>query len=239
MGSQFGITHDTEHKARIDGLAIFYAVLSGLWSICIVAGMVFLYRRRDSPILRIRGILLSICAVGFLHLYWVSVQFGYMYGPIMPPEAEYWLMSTWLPFGIAFFHASNTRFLHVARAQRRFVVYEKINDKPQQGRAKGLLERFRRMDHTRKVFVLVGAGMVLQVGSPERHIPVTQQGWLTDGTRRYSSRDSCSLSPASFTARGAFPGPRCTARRRSSGRWRRDMAGNGWCLSSCGDRPMC
>lgn len=158
---------ETKPTARVDSLAIFYAVLAGTWTCCLVAGVTFLLRNRDSPILRIRGIALSIFAVGFLHCYWVSVQFGYTTGPVMPGDAEYWIMSTWLPLGIALFHASNTRFLHVARAQRRFVAYEKVEAGQQtNGRRKGLLARFHRMGHTSKVFALVGAGMVFHVRSP-------------------------------------------------------------------------
>jgi len=111
----------------------------------------FLLTRRDSTVLRIRGIILSICAVGFLHCYWISVQLGYMTGPLMRAMPEYWIMSTWLPFGIALFHASNTRFLHVARGQRRFVVSEKVDDQHKKG--KTLVARFRRMGHTRKVLL--------------------------------------------------------------------------------------
>ena len=168
MGSELGLTEGTtDLGVRSDRVSTFFAVFTGLWTLFIAAGAFFLYRRRDSPVLRIRGIGLSLSAVGFLHLYWISVQLGYAYRFAMPGDAEYWIMSTWLPLGIALFHASNTRFLHVARAQRRFVTYEKISDGQQQqpgAKSKGLLTQFRRMDHTRKVFVLVAAGMLFQVG---------------------------------------------------------------------------
>lgn len=164
MGSELGLTADTERALKLDGLAIFYGVFACVWTLCLLAGAVFLVLRRDSPVLRIRGIPLSLCAVGFLHCYFISVQLGYMTGPVMPGDAEYWIMGTWLPLGIALFHASNTRFLHVARAQRRF-VQPSSDEKPKQN-GTGLIARFRKLDHTRKVFILVGCGMVFQVGLP-------------------------------------------------------------------------
>lgn len=168
MGSELGLTADTPHELKLDGLAIFYGVFACAWTLCLAVGAIFLYRRRDSPVLRIRGILLSFCAVGFLHCYFISVQLGYMTGPVMPGDAEYWIMGTWLPLGIALFHASNSRFLHIAKKQRRFV--QKMDEKPKPSE-KGLLARFRRQSHTRKVFLLVGAGMAFQVGISSGHIP--------------------------------------------------------------------
>lgn len=162
MGSELGLTADTPHALKLDGLAIFYAAFACVWTLFLLAGAVFLLRRRDNPVLRIRGIPLSLCAVAFLHGYFISVQLGYMTGPVMPGDAEYWIMGTWLPLGIALFHASNSRFLHVAKAQRRFLQVEN-NEKPK-STSKGLIARFRRQDHTKKVFILVGAGMIFQVG---------------------------------------------------------------------------
>lgn len=162
MGSELGLTADTPRALKLDGLAIFYAAFASVWTLCLVAGATFLFLRRDSPVLRIRGIPLSLSAVAFLHGYFISVQLGYMTGPVMPGDAEYWIMGTWLPLGIALFHASNSRFLHVAKAQRRFVEHSP-KEKPTRN-GTGLIARFRKQDHTRKVIILVGSGMAFQVG---------------------------------------------------------------------------
>ncbi|KAG8168556.1 hypothetical protein KVR01_001305 [Diaporthe batatas] len=98
--------------------------------------MGFLWYRRDTPLLRIRDLNLSFAAIGFLHTYWMAVQMAYIVKPF-PPQAEYWIMGIYLPFGIALFHASNSRFLYVARQQRR--------------------------SHTRKMLVVIGMGMGLQL----------------------------------------------------------------------------
>ena len=122
MASDLGLTLDTPREVKLDALATFYAIFAAIWTVLVASGATWLLAKRDSPILRIRGLPLSLCAVGFLHGYWVSVQLGYMTYPAMPGDAEYWIMGTWLPFGIALFHASNSRFLHVAQKQKKFVA---------------------------------------------------------------------------------------------------------------------
>ncbi|KAG7144682.1 hypothetical protein HYQ46_006573 [Verticillium longisporum] len=103
-----------------DGVAIFWTAFASLWTALLVGGMAFLWTRRDMPILRIRGLPLSFGAVVCLHLYWIACQLGTSYGHLMPNGVEFWIMGIYLPFGIALFHASNSRFLHVAKAQMKY-----------------------------------------------------------------------------------------------------------------------
>ncbi|OBR10440.1 Integral membrane protein [Colletotrichum higginsianum IMI 349063] len=100
--------------------AVFWLVWAGVWTATVLCGMAFLFVNRHMPFLRIRGLALSFGAVTMLHLYWMSVQIGLSVGQFVPDGAEFWVMGLYLPFGIALFHASNSRFLHVAKAQRRY-----------------------------------------------------------------------------------------------------------------------
>jgi hypothetical protein len=161
MGSELGITADMAHKARLDAVGIFWIVLASTWTVLLLCGMAFLFIRRNMPVLKMRGLAVSLSAVTCLHLYWVSVQLGYVVGPIAPGDHEYWIMGTWLPFGIALFHASNSRFLHVAQAQRRFVEREKYPSAQQPNRS--LLGRFRQLANPAKILVVIACGMVFQV----------------------------------------------------------------------------
>jgi hypothetical protein len=43
-----------------------------------------------------------------------------MISAFMPKDAEYWIMGTYLPCGIALFHALNSWFLHVAKHQWKY-----------------------------------------------------------------------------------------------------------------------
>lgn len=123
--------------------------------------------------LKIRGICLSLSSILFLHLYWASVQLGYVFGPLYTGDLQYWIMSTYLPLGIGLFHASNTRFLHVAQRQKQFIDKADIANAPisyKSSKASGILGRCREYNHTAKAVLLVSAGMLFQVSST--HPPI-------------------------------------------------------------------
>ena len=152
-----------------DPVGIFYITLSCSWTLLLVAGMIFLWRHRQMPMLKIRGLPLSFAAVILLHMWWVAVQTGYFYGYLFPDGVEFWIMSIWLPFGIALFHASNSRFLHIAGGQKKF-VQRGAAAVPASAKRRPLFRRLARLDYTRKMILLVSTGMVAQVSS----VPVEQ-----------------------------------------------------------------
>ncbi|WQF87610.1 Putative RGS domain superfamily, RGS, subdomain 2 protein [Colletotrichum destructivum] len=172
--------------------AVFWLVWAGVWTATVLCGMAFLFVNRHMPFLRIRGLALSFGAVTMLHLYWMSVQIGLSVGQFVPDGAEFWVMGLYLPFGIALFHASNSRFLHVAKAQRRYAdkpppppgaclppspssspSSSPTPSKPLHSPAaacscglrdrRSLAARFRRLDYTTKMLTVVCTGMVVQV----------------------------------------------------------------------------
>ncbi|KAJ4267129.1 hypothetical protein NW762_003227 [Fusarium torreyae] len=151
-------------EARLDGLGIFWIVFTFAWSFILAGGMYFLWRRRDMPMLRIRDLPLSFAAIILLHIYWGAVQTGYVYFPLFTPAGEYWIMSIYFPFGIALFHASNSRFLHVAKQQKElFAIDEKSPSRNRNGSRRGsLLGRFQSLDYSKKILITIGIGMVFQ-----------------------------------------------------------------------------
>ncbi|KAH8654215.1 hypothetical protein BGZ61DRAFT_511031 [Ilyonectria robusta] len=152
----------TQPHANLDGLGIFWIVFALSWTLIVAGGMIFLWRCRDMPILRIRGLPLSFLAITLLHLYWGAVQTGYVYFRLTTPEVEYWIMSIYLPCGIALFHASNSRFLHVAKAQKELFASDAASINSERAEAKSLVGRFRSLNYTRKILILVGVGMSCQ-----------------------------------------------------------------------------
>jgi hypothetical protein len=161
MGSEFGITKDTKPELRLGAVGIFWIVFALVWTAILLGGMVFLWVRREMPILRIRGLPLSFAAITLMHIYWLAVQLGYWYGALMPEVAEFWIMGLWFPFGIALFHASNSRFLYVADAQRKFIQKSQT---PAFAVTRGnLLGRWRKLDYNRRTLVLISACMLLHV----------------------------------------------------------------------------
>ncbi|KOS20617.1 hypothetical protein ESCO_005392 [Escovopsis weberi] len=161
LGSELGISEDTKPELRFDGVGIFYCVFATIWTLILASGMAFLWVRREMPILRIRGLPLSFAAITLMHLYWLAVELGYSYGPLMPEVAEYWIMSIWFPFGIALFHASNSRFLYVADAQRKFLNTVETLERPLANN--DLVGRWKRMDYTSRTLLLVSLGMAGQL----------------------------------------------------------------------------
>ncbi|KAJ4169214.1 hypothetical protein NW754_001545 [Fusarium falciforme] len=113
------------------------------------------------PLLRIRGLPLSFTAIILLHLYWGAVQTAYVWFPLVTPQVEYWVMSTYLPFGIALFHASNSRFLHIAKTQKELFAASS-HEKPRRAKS-GLKGRFQTFNYTKKILILVGLGMAFQL----------------------------------------------------------------------------
>lgn len=161
---------DPTPRLNLDAAGIFWVSWCGTWTLLVGAGMGFLWYRRDTPLLRIRGLNLSFAAIAFLHTYWMAVQMAYISDPF-PAQAEYWIMGIYLPFGIALFHASNARFLYIARQQRRRFVRKSYQHSD--STTTTLFGRFRRLSHTRKMLVVIGMGMALQVryGRKEKIIP--------------------------------------------------------------------
>ncbi|UNI15547.1 hypothetical protein JDV02_002071 [Purpureocillium takamizusanense] len=165
MGSEFGVHADSKPEPNLDSAGIFWATWTCLWTVILVSGMGYLIARRETPILRLRGLGISLVAITLLHLYWISVQLGYILGPITPGDAEYWIMGIYLPFGIALFHASNSRFLHVAQAQRKYAEQggKALEARAGSKRPGGLLDRFKRLDYSAKILAIVIFGMFLQL----------------------------------------------------------------------------
>lgn len=168
MGSELGLTADSKPAARLNGIGIWWICWTIGWTLLLLWGMGFLIYQRRMPMLRIRGIGLSLSAISLLHLFWISVQLGYVLGPLYPGDTQYWIMSTYLPLGIGLFHASNTRFLHVAQRQKQYIDRADILNASTATKLSnngGILSRFRRLNHTTKVVILVGSGMFFQVSA--------------------------------------------------------------------------
>jgi len=173
-GSESGLTADTAPHPQLDALGYFYISLSVVWTAVIVTGIVFLYRKRKLPFLKIRGLPLSFAAVTLLHLYWISVQLGYVLGPIAPAVAEFWIMGIWFPLGISLFQAASSQFLYVAEVQKRLYRHGSIDEALREykwpakegksvSRWKRLVVRFRKMEYSKRILTFVIAGMVVQV----------------------------------------------------------------------------
>lgn len=236
MGSELGLTADSNPRPRINGVGIWWICWATVWTLLLLWGMGFLIRHRQMSMLKIRSIWLSLFSILFLHLYWASVQLGYVFGPLYPGDTQYWIMSTYLPLGIGLFHASNTRFLHVAQRQKQFIDKVDILNAPisyKSSKSGGILGRFRELDYSAKAVILVSSGMFFQVSSAHPSILIRRAVFLKFHTprannvlRRYSWQSSCTSSPGNGIALGASQAQRFTGLRWSR-RFRWAEAGSG------------
>lgn len=153
----------------ITPVTIWWAVWAAVWTIAVLCGMVYLFVHRNAPPVRIRGLGLCLSAIVFLHGYWGIVQFGLMIGAIMPDSTQYWVMGIWLPCGIALFHGYNTRFLYVAKMQKKYAQYGHrlfkqsiVEARPNKS---NVVARFRALNYNTRIFITVGVGMFVQVSA--------------------------------------------------------------------------
>lgn len=154
------IMDEPAYRLNLDAVGVFWVTFCCSWTALLMLGMGFLWHRREMHLVKVRGVRLSLSSITCLHIYWMAVQFSYIVSPF-PNEAQYWIMGIYLPFGIALFHASNSRFLHVANEQKLLVLGRRGN------KSSWNAIRFRgqqiRLDHTKKVLLLIGIGMFVQV----------------------------------------------------------------------------
>ncbi|GKT63101.1 integral membrane protein [Colletotrichum tofieldiae] len=150
-----------------DSIGIFYITFCATWTAIVLVGMVFLWANRTNPILKIRGLPLAFGSIIFLHLYWCMAQITYPIGGTMPVviayDVQYFVMGIWFPLGIALFHASNSRFLHVAKLQRLHFTGKGAHYRRGCNGAKtSWLCRFRNMDYEKRLMIFIWIGIVAQ-----------------------------------------------------------------------------
>lgn len=150
-----------------DKVGVFFISFCAAWTAIVMAGMAFCLYNRHLPFMRIRGLSLAFGAVTFLHLYWIMAQITYPIGATMPIviayDVQYFVMGMWFPLGIALFHASNLRFLRVAKLQRQFTHPESRLDRGYTIARSSWTSKMRNMDYNTKVMVFIIAGMIVQV----------------------------------------------------------------------------
>ena len=114
-----GLTGDDDGAPIFDSLAKFYASIAIVWTVVIFSGAGLLIANRREQCIRIRNLPLVLSAVGCLHVYWILCLVAYSMNGRYPCVAEYWVMSIYLPLGIALFQANSMQLLSVFLVSRR------------------------------------------------------------------------------------------------------------------------
>jgi len=147
-----------------DDLGKFYAGFIILWTVLLYTGVGWLILNRHLAFIKIRNLPLAIAAVSFLHVYLVKILLAYTTNGHFSCGAEFWIMSIYLPFGIALFQASLVELRSVYDQQQKYLRlrWRSEEGKPSE-RARGLWNYWISRPKVQKVYFGIGLGMVVQV----------------------------------------------------------------------------
>ncbi|KAH8731630.1 hypothetical protein GQ44DRAFT_642883 [Phaeosphaeriaceae sp. PMI808] len=152
-------------KANTDALGIFYVIVAVLYTILLAGELYLLNRHRSAFCVRIRSIKVVFSAVSLLHIYLVLVLLVYPWNGMFPCAAEFWIMSVFLPSGMALFQACNARVLTAYESQRRLArnFLEGARKKRVSYTPRGLWEAWISLNAALKVYVGSIVGLVLSI----------------------------------------------------------------------------
>ncbi|EMR62029.1 putative gpcr -type protein [Eutypa lata UCREL1] len=98
---------------------------------------------------------------------------SYTIHPIIPCDAQFWIMSVYLPFGIALLQAANSQFLYVAGQQRKYASVTNLDElefseksapiNQSSPRWKQSIQRIQRADKITRTVIYIGIGMAVEV----------------------------------------------------------------------------
>ncbi|EXJ94943.1 hypothetical protein A1O1_00061 [Capronia coronata CBS 617.96] len=160
--------YDMALRFNTDGLGNTYIGIVIAWTCLLLPAAIFLIRHRNLPYLRMRNIPLAISAVATLHVYWVLCMIAYVLNGYFPCATEYWIMSIYLPLGIALFHATNTQLLSIATAQKRYargdaLLEPQLSRKPTARGWRKWWETLKAYNATKNTMAWIGMGMLVQL----------------------------------------------------------------------------
>ncbi|QPG98294.1 hypothetical protein C2857_007463 [Epichloe festucae Fl1] len=152
---------------NFDQVGRFYIAFGSTWTLLVFSGMIFCAFNHKNPLIKIRCIPLSFGAILMLHSYWILAQITYSVGRTMPVvlayDIQYFFMGIYYPLGMALFHASNLRFLHVAKLQKQFTNPEPRVRDGCNGSKSSILCRIRNLAYTVRIMLFIGIGIIFQI----------------------------------------------------------------------------
>lgn len=136
------------------------------WTVILSAGIVWLVAHRRVPSIKIRNVGLSVASVACLHIYLIKICLAYVVNGHFTCWAEFWIMSIYLPFGIALFQANTVQLESISRKQQALLQRgssllehseESSTDRTKQNG--GLWN----LTAAQRTHVFIGVGMLIQV----------------------------------------------------------------------------
>lgn len=160
---------DWSAVVNFDAVGKIYVAIAVAWTVILYAGITWLILNRNLYFLRMRSIWLGIVSTSFLHLYLVKILLAYTTNGHFSCGAEFWIMSIYLPFGIALFQANMVQLHSISDRQKKllqdqaFLAQEAVPLRLPQRGMRGLWMKWCALTPARRTEILIGVGMVVQV----------------------------------------------------------------------------
>jgi len=156
-----------------DDLGKAYAAVLVIWTVALCAGTAWLVVNRRIPFIKMRNLPLAIASTAFLHVYLVKIMLAYTTNGHFTCAAEFWIMSIYLPFGIALFQANITQLRSISYRQSRilsrqmsqtsFESLPSVKKASKMSKVSSLWTRWRCLNDVEKSYVFIGFFMLVQV----------------------------------------------------------------------------
>ncbi|KIW71750.1 hypothetical protein PV04_03884 [Phialophora macrospora] len=148
-----------------DDLGKFYASFIVAWTVLLYSGVAFLVINRRLAFIKIRNQPLAIAAVSFLHVYLVKIFLAYTTNGHFLCSAEFWIMSIYLPFGIALFQANLAQLRSISDQQKdlAFRKHESSDGYSTLSPRRRHWLRWSSLSGIQRSYVYIGAGMTVQL----------------------------------------------------------------------------
>jgi hypothetical protein len=160
---------DWSAVVNFDALGKIYVSIALVWTAILYTGITWLILNRNLYFLKMRNIFLTVVSTTFLHLYLVKILLAYVTNGHFSCGAEFWIMSIYLPFGIALFQANMVQLHSVSSRQKKllhsqgFLAQEAVLLRLPEPGLRGLWRRWCATTAARRTEILIAVGMVAQV----------------------------------------------------------------------------
>ncbi|KXT07592.1 hypothetical protein AC578_10215 [Pseudocercospora eumusae] len=145
-----------------DDLGKAYAGFIIAWTAILLAGIVWIIRNRNLPLVRMRNVPVAITSVIFLHVYLVKILLAYTTNGHFLCSAEFWIMSIYLPFGIALFQANLAQLYSISEQQKKLLSSTASVSSLLSRRSRNPLKLWNSLSQLKKTYVYIGLGMFIQ-----------------------------------------------------------------------------
>lgn len=158
-------------KTLQDSLGKAYAGLIISWTVLLIAGSLWLISKRRVSFIKMRNLPLALASTLFLHVYLVKIMLAYTTNGHFECSAEFWIMSIYLPFGIALFQANVTQIRSISDRQGRLLLRQTSQSSldstaPSARRLShgpALRRRWAALSEVQRSYVYIAVFMLLQV----------------------------------------------------------------------------